>query len=93
MGDLLISSEVLLARGLGEKTRKSPKFLELNFLNISLIQQMKVGHVKFYNETQLHYNISVPQVLRTCSLFLEDHGIIDGIYRVSGITSNIQRIK
>lgn len=41
MGDLLISSEVLLARGLGEKTRKSPKFLELNFLNISLIQQMK----------------------------------------------------
>jgi len=35
----------------------------------------------------------VPQVLRICTQFIEEHGIINGIYRASGISSNIQRIK
>ncbi|KAI1902687.1 hypothetical protein AGOR_G00018580 [Albula goreensis] len=35
----------------------------------------------------------VPQVLRTCAEFIETHGIVDGIYRLSGITSNIQRLR
>jgi hypothetical protein len=37
--------------------------------------------------------VSVPQVLRICSQFLEERGVIDGIYRAPGISSNIQRIK
>nr|XP_060639904.1 rho GTPase-activating protein 33 [Anolis sagrei ordinatus] len=35
----------------------------------------------------------VPQVLRTCSDFIEKHGIVDGIYRLSGVSSNIQRLR
>ncbi|TSL28240.1 Rho GTPase-activating protein 31 [Bagarius yarrelli] len=37
--------------------------------------------------------VSVPQVLKTCAEFIEKHGIVDGIYRLSGITSNIQRLR
>ncbi|KAI4902493.1 hypothetical protein NFI96_014846 [Prochilodus magdalenae] len=35
----------------------------------------------------------VPYVLKTCAEFIEEHGIVDGIYRLSGITSNIQRLR
>nr|XP_046267000.1 rho GTPase-activating protein 31 [Scatophagus argus] len=35
----------------------------------------------------------VPQVLRKCAEFIEEHGIVDGIYRLSGVTSNIQRLR
>ncbi|XP_026881608.2 rho GTPase-activating protein 31 [Electrophorus electricus] len=35
----------------------------------------------------------VPQVLKTCAEFIEKYGIVDGIYRLSGITSNIQRLR
>ncbi|XP_074467797.1 rho GTPase-activating protein 31 isoform X2 [Sebastes fasciatus] len=35
----------------------------------------------------------VPQVLKKCAEFIEEHGIVDGIYRLSGITSNIQRLR
>ncbi|KAF5909541.1 rho GTPase-activating protein 31, partial [Clarias magur] len=34
-----------------------------------------------------------PQVLKTCADFIEKHGVVDGIYRLSGITSNIQRLR
>ncbi|XP_072470022.1 rho GTPase-activating protein 31 [Notamacropus eugenii] len=35
----------------------------------------------------------VPHVLRTCAEFIETHGIVDGIYRLSGVTSNIQKLR
>ncbi|XP_038133461.1 rho GTPase-activating protein 31 [Cyprinodon tularosa] len=35
----------------------------------------------------------VPQVLQKCAEFIEKHGIVDGIYRLSGVTSNIQRLR
>ncbi|XP_040182151.1 rho GTPase-activating protein 32 isoform X7 [Rana temporaria] len=35
----------------------------------------------------------VPQVLRSCTEFIEKHGIVDGIYRLSGIASNIQKLR
>lgn len=35
----------------------------------------------------------VPYVLKSCAEFIETHGIVDGIYRLSGITSNIQRLR
>ncbi|CAJ1064039.1 rho GTPase-activating protein 31 [Xyrichtys novacula] len=35
----------------------------------------------------------VPQVLIKCAEFIEEHGIVDGIYRLSGVTSNIQRLR
>lgn len=35
----------------------------------------------------------VPQVLKSCAEFIEKHGIVDGIYRLSGISSNIQKLR
>ncbi|KAK5918024.1 hypothetical protein CgunFtcFv8_002827 [Champsocephalus gunnari] len=35
----------------------------------------------------------VPQVLKKCAEFIEEHGIVDGIYRLSGVTSNIQHLR
>ncbi|KAG8521999.1 Rho GTPase-activating protein 31, partial [Galemys pyrenaicus] len=34
-----------------------------------------------------------PYVLKSCAEFIETHGIVDGIYRLSGVTSNIQRLR
>ena len=36
---------------------------------------------------------SVPLVLRSCAETIETHGIVDGIYRLSGVASNIQRLR
>lgn len=32
-------------------------------------------------------------VLKVCSQYIEEFGIVDGIYRLSGITSNIQKLR
>jgi len=32
-------------------------------------------------------------VLKSCCEVIEKHGIVDGIYRLSGITSNIQKLR
>lgn len=39
------------------------------------------------------FDILVPEVLKSCSEFIEKHGIVDGIYRHSGISSNIQKLR
>ena len=39
------------------------------------------------------FAISVPQVVTVCCNFIEARGIVDGVYRLSGISSNIQRLK
>lgn len=36
---------------------------------------------------------AVPQVVRSCAEFIEKHGVVDGIYRLSGISSNIQKLR
>ncbi|XP_068196191.1 rho GTPase-activating protein 30 [Antennarius striatus] len=44
----------------------------------------------------VHLNASsqeIPQVLRCCSEFVETHGIVDGIYRLSGVSSNTQKLR
>uniref|UniRef100_A0A670Z2J2 Rho GTPase activating protein 30 n=1 Tax=Pseudonaja textilis TaxID=8673 RepID=A0A670Z2J2_PSETE len=35
----------------------------------------------------------IPQVLKICTEFVEQHGVKDGIYRISGISSNIQKLR
>ncbi|XP_060109370.1 rho GTPase-activating protein 30 isoform X2 [Heteronotia binoei] len=35
----------------------------------------------------------VPQVLKSCTEFVEKYGIVDGIYRLSGVSSNIQKLR
>ncbi|KAG7170622.1 GTPase-activating protein CdGAPr-like [Homarus americanus] len=44
-------------------------------------------------EHLLNSGHEIPMVLRCCSEFLESHGVVDGIYRLSGITSNIQKLR
>ena len=51
------------------------------------------GTVGIVTKENLTTKYLVPQVLRICTQFIEEHGIINGIYRASGISSNIQRIK
>ncbi|XP_059484271.1 mucin-17 isoform X2 [Neocloeon triangulifer] len=35
----------------------------------------------------------IPMVLKCCAEFIETRGIVDGIYRLSGVTSNIQKLR
>ncbi|XP_035241555.1 rho GTPase-activating protein 32 [Anguilla anguilla] len=44
-------------------------------------------------EHLLNSGHDVPQVLRSCTEFIEKHGVVDGIYRLSGIASNIQKLR
>ncbi|KAK3106941.1 hypothetical protein FSP39_003397 [Pinctada imbricata] len=44
-------------------------------------------------EHLLNSGHDVPLVLKSCSEIIEEYGIVDGIYRLSGITSNIQKIR
>ena len=36
---------------------------------------------------------AVPLVLELCAGVIEKHGIVDGIYRLSGMNSNIQKLR
>ncbi|CAL8248390.1 unnamed protein product [Lota lota] len=44
-------------------------------------------------EHLLNSGLDVPQVLVSCAEFLEQHGVVDGIYRHSGVSSNIQKLR
>ncbi|XP_036290300.1 rho GTPase-activating protein 30 isoform X3 [Pipistrellus kuhlii] len=47
-------------------------------------------------DLQDHLRLSgqeVPQVLRSCAEFVEEYGVVDGIYRLSGVSSNIQKLR
>ena len=35
----------------------------------------------------------VPQVLQSCAEFIEQHGVVQGIYRLSGVASRVQRLR
>lgn len=45
------------------------------------------------SEHLLNSGQEIPMVLRCCADFIEEFGIVDGIYRLSGITSNIQKLR
>ncbi|KAM3601181.1 uncharacterized protein V6R79_008805 [Siganus canaliculatus] len=44
-------------------------------------------------EHLLNSGHDVPQVLKSCTEFIEKHGVVDGIYRLSGVASNIQKLR
>ncbi|XP_015837773.1 GTPase-activating protein CdGAPr isoform X1 [Tribolium castaneum] len=44
-------------------------------------------------EHLLNSGHDIPMVLKCCAEFIEKHGIVDGIYRLSGVTSNIQKLR
>lgn len=40
-----------------------------------------------------HSGQEVPQVLLSCAEFVQEYGVVDGIYRLSGVSSNIQKLR
>lgn len=44
-------------------------------------------------EHLMNSGLDIPQVLNSCAEFIEQYGIVDGVYRLSGITSNIQKLR
>ncbi|KAK9884337.1 hypothetical protein WA026_005287 [Henosepilachna vigintioctopunctata] len=44
-------------------------------------------------EHLLNSGHEIPMVLKCCAEFIEKNGIVDGIYRLSGVTSNIQKLR
>ncbi|CAL1268209.1 unnamed protein product [Larinioides sclopetarius] len=44
-------------------------------------------------EHLLNTGRDIPLVLNCCAEFIEEYGIVDGIYRLSGVSSNIQRLR
>ncbi|XP_040511794.1 rho GTPase-activating protein 32-like, partial [Gallus gallus] len=44
-------------------------------------------------EHLLHSGRDVPQVLQSCAEFIEQHGVVQGIYRLSGVASKIQKLR
>ena len=63
--------------------------------NICSTQDKKVSESLEILRLIRHFFIifSVPKVLTHCAEFIEKRGIIDGIYRLSGIASNIQKLR
>ena len=45
------------------------------------------------NDLVVSTSKEVPDVLVQCTTFIEKHGLVDGVYRISGISSNIKRLK
>lgn len=45
------------------------------------------------SEHLLKTSRDVPLVLKCCAEFIEEYGIVNGIYRLSGVSSNIQRLR
>ncbi|XP_032297291.1 rho GTPase-activating protein 32-like [Coturnix japonica] len=43
-------------------------------------------------EHLLRFGRDVPQVVQSCAQFIEHHGMVQGIYRLSGVASRIQRL-
>ncbi|XP_042743923.1 rho GTPase-activating protein 32-like [Lagopus leucura] len=43
-------------------------------------------------EHLLHSGRDVPQVLQSCAEFIEQHGVVQGIYPLSGVASSVQRL-
>ncbi|XP_076322325.1 uncharacterized protein LOC143231655 isoform X3 [Tachypleus tridentatus] len=44
-------------------------------------------------EHLLNTSREIPLVLKCCAEFIEEHGIVNGIYRLSGVNSNIQKLR
>ncbi|RWS25496.1 uncharacterized protein B4U80_07178 [Leptotrombidium deliense] len=45
------------------------------------------------SEHLLNVDNDIPFILKCCAEIIEERGIVDGIYRLSGVTSNIQKLR
>ena len=77
-------------------------FMGHNNLSFQLICKIDQFHIlNGFKSIPIYYmsinfyclHFSVPKVLVHCAEFIEDRGIVDGIYRLGGVASNIQRLR
>ena len=55
---------------------------------------MKQVHAVYVPQPRSHsLSLSVPIVVESCTESIEKFGMVDGIYRLSGIASNIRALK
>ncbi|CAN0204591.1 unnamed protein product [Lampetra fluviatilis] len=65
----------------GMKARLSRRHTAARVFGVELVSLLQSG------EDQ------APQVVRMCTAFVERHGLVDGIYRLSGVASNTKRLR
>jgi hypothetical protein len=62
--------------------------------NLRCFRKISLFHFPCSRKLIKFFTIStVPSVLVHCAEFIETEGIVDGIYRLSGIASNIQKLR
>jgi len=49
--------------------------------------------IDWYNQCLQYFTILVPPILTTCCKVIEQHGIIDGVYRLSAQLSKVQHLR
>lgn len=62
------------------------------FILVFIIYNASISNVKRKKRKEITRFV-VPTVLTCCAEFIEKHGLVDGIYRLSGVTSNIQKLR
>ncbi|KAH8023235.1 hypothetical protein HPB51_011678 [Rhipicephalus microplus] len=65
----------------------------IRLCNLSNFHMSRCHWNIFYYSLLVACYLHLPLVLSSCAKFIEQFGIVDGIYRLSGVTSNIQRLR
>ena len=82
-----------------EDTKQDSKYFEKDHKTEKKKTKKKINIPRLHCLTEesctdsRNLSISVPPILRVCSKCIEHRGIVDGIYRLSGISSNIRALK
>ena len=68
---------------------------DINGYRVKKAQTMEVAKVfgRDLNDLYVTNGNQLPEVLLQCTSFVEKHGMVDGVYRISGVASNIKRLK
>lgn len=77
------------------KSRPPPQKLRQRGILKERVFGCDLGEHLHSSEHEAHHDSlhAVPQVVKSCTEFIEKHGVVDGIYRLSGISSNIQKLR
>jgi len=81
-----------------QKEYSSNEFSHAIWVNIWVIHNKKVDFSisqKFYFSFKwiIFLIFKVPKILKICTEFIEKYGTVDGIYRHTGLQSNIQKLR
>ena len=69
-----------------------PIYLQILLIFVLVQDNFSQNLLYIYNYFTFFF-LPVPEVIVRCAKFIEEFGLTDGIYRISGITSNIKRLR